>query len=165
MPRCRTFTGQQNLHVKVWTSIWRALALKCIFKETSWCLSIAELIIHVFAEIIVSGSKLRFYEFYFSTSFIVIAVELRLLFGRGGWGTLSSLFSVEAVSCIIFRREYFSTLTYKCFIVIDSVASQDRKFLLIIILRVVITCSWCFTIMFKIFIMMLMQMICGWSLC
>ena len=100
-------------------------------------------------------------SFIFSTSFIVIAVELRLLFGRGGWGTLSSLFSVEAVSCIIFRREYFSTLTYKCFIVIDSVASQDRKFLLLNYFARCYHLQLVFTIMFKIFIMMLMQMICG----
>ena len=137
------------------------MALKCIFKEPP---GVCPLLSSLYMCLLTSLFLVQNCD---SMSFIFLLHLLLLLWnyafylGEGGGERYLRYFSVEAVSCIIFRREYFSTLTYKCFIVIDSVASQDRKFLLLNYFARCYHLQLVFTIMFKIFIMMLMQMICG----
>ena len=107
------------------------------------------------ANFIVFGSILGFYEFQFSTSAIFIARRISPFFSEGGEVYLG-YFSVVVVSCFSFR-EYFSTLTSKCFV--NLVASQDRKFLSLICVLLSPAVG-VLHIVFKIFIMMLMPMCC-----
>ena len=84
---------------------------------------------YVFANFIVFGSILGFYELHFSTLAIFIARRIPPSIFLEGGGVYLGYFFVVVVSCFIFR-EYFSTLTCKCFS--GLVASQNRKFLSII---------------------------------
>ena len=97
---------------------------------------------YVFANFIVFGSILGFYGLHFSTLAIFIARRIPPSIFLEGGGVYLGYFFVVVVSCFIFR-EYFSTLTCKCFS--GLVAIKPKQEVSVDHLRVAITCSWCFT--------------------